>query len=106
MRYAACKPADGLHFVRLAEAKLERLLILLRFLKICTHTVKRAGDFGDFVTAGAFERIVEVALFERANAGYQAGQWSCKGVANHEDERAARQNAKQRKSDQDAIQCL
>ena len=40
------------------------LLLSLRFLHVRAHANEGVGDFGDFITAAAFERVAEIARLQ------------------------------------------
>ena len=95
VRHAAREPAHGFHLVGLAQPLFELLLLVLSALHAGAHPEESVGDLGDFISAAAFERIVEVALLQGANAGDQAGKRPRERMRNQENQSAARQDAQQ-----------
>ena len=103
VRHAARESAYGLHLVRLAESLFELLLLLLRAFQAGTHPKEGIRDLRDFVSAAAFQRIIEIALLQGTNTGDQTGERPCERVRDQEDKSAACQNAKQAQADQDLV---
>ena len=104
MRYAACESAYGLHLVSLAEPLLELLLLFLHTFHAGAHADESFGDFGDFISAAAFQHIVEIALLQCTNPGDQARQRPRESMGDQEDKAAAGQNAEQAQANQDVVQ--
>src|SRR5208282_4809878 len=68
VRDAAREPADGFHFVGLAQPLLEKFLIVVSFLETGAHAIECGRHFRDFVAAAKLEWIVEIPLFESTDA--------------------------------------